>query len=402
MLFGAYTGRLWNDLPHIFEASIYHTPTPRTFIIYSAQDLLQAYIRIGYDPEDDFSLESLLMSIMRVLKHSIEAKADSETVVKLLHCVNEVVKLNPDIKLNDALALADLLKILALNPELTVEKGRTVLNLACILLQNYIQLGWLNSLLQFIASNQDQYASLEILCVKANVLVERAETMLNGHTLVDIDFMDIDQDELRPQVYDVRCVAKHSSVYKQLYRMVSPTVEALVALEDDNDGRASLLIQKLRDIASCLNTSTSSLLKPHCKTLSELLVRALLYDTGFAGQIAGLFDCDTTSFLRAYFEYTLPYAALYAPNESPLAIISKELSVSMAELCLQGGLHIAIALLMEQNSKLKEQGIKRLTRVSKSKAIFKTLISNNLTQITTDLALSLGCLEKKSQVREME
>lgn len=159
---------------------------------------------------------------------------------------------------------------------------------------------------------------------------------------------------------------------------------------------------KLRDIASCLNTSTSSLLKPHCKSLSELLVRALLYDTGFAGQIAGLFDCDTTSFLRAYFEYTLPYAVLYAPNENPLAIISKELSVSMAELCLQGGLHIAIALLMEQNSKLKEQGIKRLTRVSKSKAIFKTLISNNLTQITTDLALSLGCLEKKSQVREKE
>lgn len=159
---------------------------------------------------------------------------------------------------------------------------------------------------------------------------------------------------------------------------------------------------KLRDIASCLNTSTSSLLKPHCKTLSELLVRALLYDTDFAGQIAGLFDCDTTSFLRAYFEYTLPYAVLYAPNENPLAIISKELSVSMAELCLQGGLHIAIALLMEQNSKLKEQGIKRLMRVSKSKAIFKTLISNNLTQITTDLALSLGCLEKKSQVREME
>lgn len=27
--------------------------------------------------------------------------------------------------------------------------------------------------------------------------------------------------------------------------MVSPTVEALVALEDDNDGRASLLIQKV-------------------------------------------------------------------------------------------------------------------------------------------------------------
>lgn len=122
MLFGAYTGRLWNDLPHIFEASIYHTPTPRTFIIYSAQSLLQAYIRTGYDPEDDFSLENLLMSIMRVLKHSIEAKADSETVVQLLHCVNEVVKLNPDIKLSDALALADLLKILALNPELTVEK----------------------------------------------------------------------------------------------------------------------------------------------------------------------------------------------------------------------------------------------------------------------------------------
>ncbi|ORE03351.1 hypothetical protein BCV72DRAFT_251923 [Rhizopus microsporus var. microsporus] len=350
-LFGAYTGRLWNDLPHIFEASIYHTPTPRTFIIYSAQDLLHAYIRTGYDPEDDFSLENLLMSIMRVLKHSIEAKADSETVVKLLHCVNEV-------------------------------------------------LGWLNSLLQFIASNRDQYAPLEVLCVKANVLVERAETMLNGHAQVDIDFMDVDQDELRPQVYDVRCIAKHSSVYKQLYGMVSHTVEALAALEDDNDRRASLLIQKLKDIASCLNTSTSSLLKPHCKSLSELLVRALLYDTGFAGQIAGLFDCDTTSFLRAYFEYTLPYAVLYAPNENPLAIISKELSVSMAELCLQGGLHITIALLMEQNSKLKEQGIKRLTRVSKSKAIFKTLISNNLTQITTDLALSLGCLEKKSQAIE--
>lgn len=27
--------------------------------------------------------------------------------------------------------------------------------------------------------------------------------------------------------------------------MVSPTVEALAALEDDNDGRASLLIQKV-------------------------------------------------------------------------------------------------------------------------------------------------------------
>lgn len=125
----------------------------------------------------------------------------------------------------------------------------------------------------------------------------------------------------------------------------------------------------------------------------------LPHDPNMSDAIANLLGYSTPQFLQAYKKYTLPYAVLRAPDNESLAAISISLSMTITSLCKTNASDIIIALLMEQDMEVKRQGKERIEQMTGSKAIIRTMKTNNQTQITTALALDLGLPDKRLQVK---
>ncbi|KAG1499681.1 hypothetical protein G6F47_004794 [Rhizopus delemar] len=350
---GADTHRIWNDLPSIFEASLRCTNIPKSSIINAAHKLLQVCIHnCEFRMVNDSILENLLISILQVLKHSAERNASNEIVDELSHSADQVIRIP-----------------------------------------------WLSQYLDSSSDKQNISPSLDILFTKTKILIESTDTMLVRYSQANIDTMDIDQDSLKPEIQSMHSTAKFNVVDKQFYEITSSIINMLVSL-NPGDEKGFEIIAMLKDIASYINTDVQTLLKPHLQPISEVMVRMLPHDPNMSDAIANLLGYSTPQFLQAYKKYTLPYAVLRAPDNESLAAISISLSMTITSLCKTNASDIIIALLMEQDMEVKRQGKERIEQMTGSKAIIRTMKTNNQTQITTALALDLGLPDKRLQAIE--
>lgn len=137
------------------------------------------------------------------------------------------------------------------------------------------------------------------------------------------------------------------------------------------------------------NTDLLISCQPYIKEITEFVTRILVIDPGFAENVTQLFGFELPQFLSAFLEYALPYAIIHTDDDT-LSGISASLEIPLINLCKDGAFHIYAQLLMENDPQLKSQGYERLQKILKTKTMVKTLVKENATKITTELAMYLG------------
>lgn len=138
------------------------------------------------------------------------------------------------------------------------------------------------------------------------------------------------------------------------------------------------------------NADLLILCQSYMKEITEFVTRILIIDPEFAENVTQLFGFQIPQFLSAFLEYALPYAITRMNSDDALSGISASLEINIKNLCRDGAVHILVQLLMESDVQVKKHGYKRLQQITKEKDIVEKLARENVTKITTTLAMNLG------------
>ncbi|KAI7901832.1 uncharacterized protein BX663DRAFT_552745 [Cokeromyces recurvatus] len=385
--FDSYLYILWDNLSNILKFTLFEINDTTIIIIKAVAGISKICISECLTETDELTISNLLASILRVMNHQ---NILEDLLVDLSNTVSHIIQSYPDLTIHDTSYLALLTNLysqkIKKNPDLV--KIRAILNLSCLLVQNYTKAPWIPDILLLVneIERDQEVQSINILKEKYTLLLKEIEEPddLTNH----LEAMDID-DELSMYLSQNLMVTSDET-HKVLLSKVKDIIYELTSQNQDSN-RSRILLSQLRDISIYTRTIDMSVIcKAYMKDIVQFVTRMLVIDPALTENVTQLFGYQIPNFLSTYLNIALPFAVAYTEDDDALSGIAASLELSILSLCKSGAHYILVSLLMEKDANIKAYGYKRLQTIFANKSIVKTLISENLTKITTTLAMSLG------------
>ncbi|KAI9478821.1 MAG: hypothetical protein EXX96DRAFT_261034 [Benjaminiella poitrasii] len=384
--FDSYLYTLWDILPNILKFTLFEINNVAITIIKSVASICRICITEQLVETNELALCNLLTSILRIINHP---NVSENVVNALCSTILYIVQSQPGLTINDPSNLASLLNLFSHNIKKSFNsvKLRAVLSLSCLLVQNCTKTPWIPDVLPLINEIEDKQEAQSF-----NILIEKHALLLKEIEEPDIannlEAMDIDDGSSTYASQNL--TTTHNEAHKVFSNKTKDIIYELIGQNWSNDHN-HMLISQLKDISIYTQTSDMFVIcKPYMKDIVQFVTRILVVDPALAENITQLFGYQIPNFISAYLADALSFAIVHTEDDDVLSGVAACLELSILDLCKSGAHYILVSLLMETDNNVKENGYKRLQKIFSSKSIVRTLLNENLTKITTTLAMNLG------------
>ncbi|GAN03386.1 serine/threonine-protein kinase atr-like [Mucor ambiguus] len=323
-----------------------------------AESLLRQYIITPTDDEVSFLLNSMVSATVKCIKFG-------EHVNIIASCVSSVCAATPDLSLPYTSDLSDIINSLAASLVLSNNHTlcKAMFNVSFLLARNNAVTPWLSDF------NTIQYDDPEIELLKENIAFAQA----------------IPEDQL-----DFTHIQEMADMYNNYETKASNIIRKLISMEG-NAEECIMLLNKLEYLAVHSDANTvESMCRPHMKQITEYVTQLLLKDPAVATAIISRIGYEPSKFLKKYLHFALPYAVIYTQDQDALLGLCDVFDQSPIDLVRQGASHIAIAILLEEDSVIQHAGERRLVEICGEKDTLAYFVFDNRTSMIATVAMNLG------------